>query len=381
MATTLKGYKINKLLIKIILILTVLAWMIYPTGDSEGLILVKIPALIVTAILIIRNYKFASPKFIAPVSVLILLLVLGLLNILELIDLELIIGLVYFIIFTFLIIISDTIQIDKSIKKWIYLSALTSIGVSTYYAYSPIAHWTGKVYIDYLTLGLYNSNFTGIILFAIGAVFIVSCPKKHFYQRLLNFSIYAWNCYLIFETNCRSALVAAIFVPLASLFLLKYRIKKILIFAILVVPIVFVPLYINLADKSDVTEDVVMGKSVISGRQNVYREYFDNLSTKDLMLGKFGGSGVPNQHNAPLSILSAFGIFGFLAFGYILTKKILQDNDNAKTKDAKFGLYAVLACIIESCGEAVLFSGSFPMFIYVYLLFAFAGSDNHQKKY
>ena len=371
-----KGYCTSKFLIKLLLILTTIAWMIYPTGDISTLNIVKVPALFVIAILIILNYRYASIKFRAPLLVLTTMLILGLINVYGRIDMELIVGLAYFFLFTFLIVISDALRIDKSIKRYIYICALISIATSTYYAYSPIAHWTGRAFIDYLTLGMYNSNYAGILLFAIGATFIVACPKNNWFQGLLNYSIYGWNCYLIFETNCRSAFVAAILVPLASIFLLKYRIKKFIILATLLLPIVFVPFYMKLAENTKVTDEELMGKGVVSGRQRVYHEYFDTVNFEEILLGKFGSSGVPNQHNGPLAVFTAFGVFGFAAFGYILVKKLFQDNEYATSIDAKFGIYAILACIIESCGEAALFSGSFPAFIYVYLFFVLAGSDN-----
>lgn len=371
-----KGYRTSKFLIKLLLILTTIAWFIYPTGDTNTLNIVKIPALFITAVIISINYKYATIKFKTPLFILIFLLFIGLINIYDRIDLELITGLSYFILFTFLIIISDAVKADKSIKRCIYLCAMISIAISTYYAYSPIAYWNGSSYIGFLVLGMYNSNYTGIILFAIGATFIVTCPKSTLFQKLFNYSIYGWNCFLIFETNCRSAFVAAIIVPLASIFLLKYRIKKFIIIATLLLPIVFVPFYMNLAENTDVTDEELMGKGVVSGRQRVYHAYFNTVEFQDILIGKFGGSGVPNQHNGPLAIMSAFGIFGFAAFGYILAKKLFQDNKYATTIDAKFGIYAILACIIESCGEAALFSGSFPAFIYVYIFFVLAGSDN-----
>lgn len=382
MATALHNrYQINKILIKILLILSVIAWFVYPLGDIQTLTIIKFPTAFVIVWLIILNYRHATIKFRLPLAVLTLLLIYGLLQCSEPITLEMIVGLTYFILSIFLIIISDTLKFDKSIIGFIYFCSLISICISTYYAYSPIAYWTGKTFISYLTLGLYNSNFTGILLFAIGAVFIVSCPKQKWYYRLINYSIYAWNCYLIFETNCRSALAAAIFVPLASIFLLKFKIKKFLIFAILLLPVIFVPFYMNFADNADeeVTEEVVMGKGLVSGRQRVYHEYIDNVTFHDFVLGKLGGSGVPNAHNAPLSILAAFGLSGFIAYGYILTKKLLQDNEWAHNKNAKFGLYSVLACVIEGCGESALFSGSFPVFIYVFIFFALAGSDNYRQ--
>lgn len=369
------------LILKLLILMSVGGLFSMPMPSQDLFYCFKFPSAVLIIILIFKTYKKCCYKYKQSLFLIISILFINCLRSINEIEVETISSVLFFIIFIYLIIISDQISFSPSLKKWVYYCTLANNIILIYFSLSPVAHWNGHFFEEYLTFGFYNSNFAGIIAFIINSIFLVSGNTKKFWKKIFNYAIYLWMVYLIFQTNCRSAFVASLIILVLFFLFVKFRLPKTIIYLFLVVPVLFVPFYIEFAKEHEQERMEILGKGVVSGRQHVYKEVLSELEFQDILIGKISKGGVTNAHNAALSIFLALGIFGCIAFGYILCKVLLRDNENAVSRNAKIAIYAILASIIESCGEAVLFIGMYPIVIYMFFIFSYAGSDNNSKSH
>lgn len=174
--------------------------------------------------------------------------------------------------------------------------------------------------------------------------------------------------YLIYETNTRSALVAAIFVLFAEIIFYKRKMPQWLLLLLCSIPFAFVPIYLNLSTTGVVDDADVMGKSVMSGRAEVFENYIKTLS--DSFYWTFGNLKVntlKNAHNGPLAILASCGIVGFISYFYIFLSRLYRANKNVDCGTSKIAVLVLVACFINTSGEAALLLGGFPFITYLFI--------------
>lgn len=118
---------------------------------------------------------------------------------------------------------------------------------------------------------------------------------------------------------------------------------------------------------------MIMGKSLFSGRQGTFTDYLSLLRTNfQWIVGNLGEASFANAHNAPLAHLCSTGLLGTILFYGMMLKKTLAccENDNPVARTA---LICILGLFIQSSGEASIFLGGFPGIEFVYVLFYLAG--------
>lgn len=367
-------------LLKILITLTTGFAIVFPLGSPTLLYLFRIPALIVIMCIIICLVYHSF--FIIGKDLLMLLLVISsiCLNFLQEpipININTIIPIVSILLFLLLIIISDKMILGKNVKKHIYVCTLLTSIVYILYSFSPVAHQDSDHHFSmYLILGLDNPNLTGIILFLLmSTIMITRAVLQHKFLRLLTALIAGMLNILIFETNSRMALCAAIIVFLLSLSPKNIKISKFFRILCCSIPFIFPPLYMFYERHYDAVE--FMGKSTMSGRTDVYLEHLNTLTSTDkIMFGNLLQNMFSNAHNAPLAILCSIGVVGSVGFWLIVLRKFLSIRTVSQT--SILSVIVLLSCFIHSSAEAALFLGGFPCITYMFIFFVLAFQHDNE---
>lgn len=366
----------NTALIRLLLLCGVGYIAVMPVFSTVVTYIFRIPGLICIILLSLQNYQRAYPKYRLPLLVIFILCILNITMMNDQFTFDIVLSVFSVFCQLFLIIICSTIQVDNSLRKSIYRISLLGAAVLTIHSIAPYSNFTGTFTSIYLTYGFSNSNFAGITTFLIYSALFMTSDFNRIMAKILTFAVCSWLLYLIFLTNCRSALVAALLVPIAMMVLSKYRLPNILLFIACFVPFIFVPFYLNFTD--NVTENVeVMGKGVVSGREVVFRMYLNRIEEEyQYLIGTFDHIPFHNAHNGPLSYFISIGAIGTLCVFGVWIDKLRRCNTLAKNSNAKCAVFVILAVFIESCGEASLFLGGFPSIVYLFIFYVMAASKN-----
>lgn len=367
----------NASLVIWMLILNIGYLFVYPFNNILLTYIFRLPALMLIAFIIVKNYTYSFPKYVVPLLILGVLCLLNIIRCPDSLTFDLILSIASIYSLLLLVIVSPKISIGIRLRRHIFILSIITAMVLTLHAFAPYGHLArsheGVIFsTPYLTFGFGNSNFAGINAFLVFSCIWISSSYNSFRSKLFTLLVSGWVLYMIFETNCRSAFAAALLVPIASIILRRFHLKNILLYIGCLIPFIFVPFYINFANDTDANVEV-MGKSVVSGRQIVYQAYLDRMSDDiDYVVGTFAHKPFNNAHNAPLSIFVSLGAIGCFAFFYILINRLKLDNTLACSFTAKAAIYAIIAIYIESCGEASLFLGGFPCVILFFIIYVFA---------
>ena len=102
--------------------------------------------------------------------------------------------------------------------------------------------------------------------------------------------------------------------------------------------------------------------------------------TYEWIMGNLVDNKLMNAHNGPLAILASCGILGFIAYFNIFFSKLFSANKRAVSHLNILAVFIIAACFLNTCGEAALLLGGFPVIIYLFTFFVFAHSKNKQIK-
>lgn len=266
---------------------------------------------------------------------------------------------------------------SKLLFDTIYIFALLLSLVFLIYCFTPIAN---TIYIDgvlrnskYYVFNLDNPNSAGMYLFGIFSILVINIPVRRF--RVINIALCCAVFYMLFRTNSRACIIAAIIVAVAALWPKKGYVPKIIILLAWLFPIIFVSLYMFMYD-SGVENIEILGKSLFSGRQEVFTAYLSKIENGwHFLFGNYGSAGLQNAHNAPLSFYTSLGVVGF-----IITEAMLLINTlriNIGTKVSFVSVFAVLGLFIQSSAEAGMFLGGFPGIIFLLVFFLLANYKDY----
>lgn len=364
----------NTTLIRLLLLCSVCYIAVMPVFSTEVTYIFRIPGLICIVLLAFQNYQHAYPKYRLPLLVIFILCMLNISMMHDQFTFDIVLSVFSVFCQLLLIIICSTIQVDNTLRKSIYRISLLGAAVLTIHSIAPYSNFTGTFTAIYLTYGFSNSNFAGITTFLIYSALCMTSDFNRKRSTFITLSVCCWLLYLIFLTNCRSALVAALLVPIAMIFLSRHRLPNLLLYIACIVPFIFVPLYLNFTD--NITENVeVMGKGVVSGREIVFRLYLDRIEEDyQYIIGTFDHIPFHNAHNGPLSYFISIGAIGTLCVFGIWIDKLRRCNTLATSSNAKCAVFVILSVFIESCGEASLFLGGFPSIAYLFIFYVMAAS-------
>lgn len=228
-----------------------------------------------------------------------------------------------------------------------------------------------------LVLGMTNPNLTGMMITCVIELLMINYrERKH---KLLLALLVASLFYITWLTGARSSIIPCILVVIYALFFTKWKIPNILIYLILIFSLVFVPVYMFLY-KFVLSNVQIMGKLLFSGREITYVEYLNKLNTSTKwVFGDLGGTIFTNAHNAPLMILCSIGIVGLIITYWSFAKNLIEINNSSKNSINRVAIACVFSVCIQSCGEALMFSGVFPGIGFMYIFMLLASQDFSNK--
>ncbi len=224
-----------------------------------------------------------------------------------------------------------------------------------------------------LALGMTNSNMTGMMIFAVYSLVLVYYRKNKKQLHLL--PVLALLLYFLLLTRARSCIISAVIVTVYALLFSHVKVPKAVVVLVVFVPILFVPIYLRLYE-SGFTYNLILGKTLYSGRQYTYLSYLRLLRYNyQLFLGNLKEVGFGNAHNAPLSIFLSTGLIGAGAAYFCFIRKLLRLCDEANTDDAHVAIVCLLSFFIQSSAEALMFTGYYTCSIFVYIFLLITGSQ------
>ena len=231
-----------------------------------------------------------------------------------------------------------------------------------------------------LALGMTNPNLTGMMITAVIEILMIGYKRwKHKWLLLL---IVAGLFYLAWLTRARSALLACALVLIYTFFFSKRKIPNFIVYAAVALPLLFVPVYLGLYS-AGLNNVKIFGKDLFSGRELTYLSYLEHINTfPKWLLGDLGGTLFTNAHNAPLMVLCSVGLVGLIATYHGFIRNLIHLNNNAEDPASRAAIACILSICIQSCFEAVMFSGVFPSvgFMFIFMILAARGERKEVGK-
>lgn len=262
---------------------------------------------------------------------------------------------------TYLVIALDSQSFTKRDLKDIFcIGKLLSLVYVVYtifpfsFRYTTANEWGDMAF----TLSMGNPNATAIsVMFCILLLMGDASLSRQRGMQILDYVMAVMLMYTIYLLESRTVLVCSIALMMFPL-IHKMRIRMGYAYLAMVIPIAAIGLQLWLADQETIT---ILGKPLASGRDQLYTQYLEDLSTNptDYILGKWGVHKLENYHNAPLAIIMNFGVIGLLLY-YLFWSYEIKNMIGGIGESAmkKLVLIGVLAYFIHSSAEAAPMMGS-----------------------
>ncbi len=232
-----------------------------------------------------------------------------------------------------------------------------------------VGFFSDKVYAnsampDFATFGLSNPNLAGIYLLNVFlCIFILTKFSQHRFLRFVCYAMCAVLFYFIWLTEARSCVVAAlVFILLSFSNIKKY--SKFINFMILIFPLIFSIIYLELVDTSfmDIFDFMEGEGKSLTSRVYIWEEAFYIIESNPIFGNYFYGSG--NRHNTHLMIVAAFGVIVFGVVMVYLNRIVNYIGSHIREKYQTIALYAFYSVILMGTFESALFSGSQGMYVF-----------------
>lgn len=269
------------------------------------------------------------------------------------------------------VLYSSYITISKRSLDIFFVCAVISALLFLVYAFTPIAtrydssRYAIYGYIpDYFVFNFSNPNTAAFFLFGIYATLLVNLPyRKH---KLLLLALMAACIWMIFRTECRSCFIVALAVTVIFLFFSHSNIPNWVAIACVIVPFLFVVFYMLFYYRTEDKDIVFLGKSLFSGREEVYNNYLSYIrEPMQLLFGNFARAKLNNAHNAPLTVFASFGIYGLVCFYAVMIPVVFRIKKTQKSRITTASVACLLGLFIISCSEAIAFLGTFPGIVFM----------------
>ncbi len=212
-----------------------------------------------------------------------------------------------------------------------------------------------------LTLGYPNPNETGIYLLLVlflvlyGAFLTRRRPELSISLLLLSLS----QMHLVILTDSRTCILSAVFLYVVFLASLIPSLSALITTRTLLLCALAVPLLFFLASYFDLFNTLnisILHQSAESGRHTIYKSVFDGLSPLDFLLGDHAAHAGINQHNAYLSILSAYGLPALAAFVLLLYLYIRRGSGVYRSQPGTLSYGFLLCLTVHNSSEAAIFT-------------------------
>lgn len=269
------------------------------------------------------------------------------------------------------VITCSYIRVGKKTFDFIYVCAVIIAVLLLIYSFTPIAtrydasKYSVYNYVpDYFVYNFSNPNAAAFFILGVYCVLLVNLPyRKH---RLLLAALLIACVWMIFRTECRSCLIVAIAVAIVFLFFSNSYVPNWFAVICIFLPLFFAALYMLLYLAMDGKEIMFLGKSLFSGREDVYESFLSLINTPmNALFGNFRAARLNNAHNAPLTIFSSFGLYGLVCFYLVMVPVVLRIKMQQKSRITTASVCCILGFFVTSCSEAMVFLGTFPCIIFL----------------
>ncbi len=249
-----------------------------------------------------------------------------------------------------------TEQMIRDLKKMVILIALM-------FGFAYITGRTGvsNSYQGALTFNFTNPNLTAISILPICFYMIIMASENKTKLRgVLYLGLGIVLAWFVWETTARACMLSIIAFFIFLVFVKRYN--RILTFAVVIFPLVFAILYMNLVN----TEFVELfefleseGKS-LNSRERIWAYVFAIIERNPIFGNYYistGGSGLSNLHNIHLDTIASYGSIVFAFTVWIMVAVLNKIGEGIQ----RWGMVEVLAfysVILSGTFEATLFSGS-----------------------
>lgn len=240
------------------------------------------------------------------------------------------------------ILIFKNLKINKKMKNFIY--------------YICIILWLFNIRLSFNAWSLhidgesiYNPNGIAIFIFLTTIIIKTFLDKFNLkIVKLITILLYVISFYCIYQTNCRTALIALTFylvmfyIPFLNKIIIKY--KKKLLYILLIIGIVFPIVYVNMYANKVSFDIPFMEKGLYTGREDLWYNMLEALGNENY--GYVFGLGtsyythigiINNFHNWYIGVLYTFGIPLFMMYFYYLINVFSK----ISKKEILYGLIAI----------------------------------------
>ena len=267
-----------------------------------------------------------------------------------------------------LFLVFRDIEITQKDFDFIYYISVFLTLLFFVYSFSPLAYRMeseGKVHIvDALVMNLNNPNAAAMHLFGLFCIILMSIGKRRF--KVFNIILCAITIYLIFRTECRSCMIAVIFVLVFYIFFRSAVLPKPVVIIGMLLPVVTLAVYLIMYYSDPSHAITFANKMLFSGRETIYIEVLNELrSPFTILFGAVRKEYFYNAHNAFLSVLSSIGVIGTISYTVLLIRRVLDVRQISPVATV-----CLLGLSIQACAESAMFVGSFPfnMFLMLFLV-------------
>lgn len=224
----------------------------------------------------------------------------------------------------------------------------------------------GGVEIADITLGYANPNQTAIYLFS--CVVILFAARSYFKSSLIKWLFTLDGCYMawiLYQTNSRTAILMLGMFAILALVLRKRSIPRWLVNFALLVPLLYVGLFLVLSFLQQ--HIAILDADIFNGRDRIYGTYFDALSIRTILFGDMNTFEFDNLHNGYVAVAASLGMVACLCYGFCLKSCATGNRPGKDTPGyARAAYIAFLCMIMYTASEAAFFVGGS---VYGFLLF------------
>ncbi len=221
-----------------------------------------------------------------------------------------------------------------------------------------------------LALNFSNPNLAGMwILLSILYCALAFFALKKVLWKIISIVSVALNVFLILQTKARNCFISLfLFLILLAWLNIKKsnRLSKAVVLIVNILPIVFVPLYLQLIDP--IIKKGWFSFLVSSGKNLTSRVTIWNRVLNELDVYWFTGAypkTAGNAHNSHLVVLASYGIIILIAVIAFTTLVSNTLNNKLTCKQQAYALVAFFATLFLGFGEGALFSGGQGIYIMI----------------
>lgn len=257
-----------------------------------------------------------------------------------------------FALLPMMLLVAKNCRLSLKTKKTVFIFNDVVLLVYLFYSTRSFAYTLNGVAYPYLTAGLSNPNQLGMIMFMCLAVFLLRLTYSKKY-RLIYLLFIAIDLYLLYCSRTRTGLFLAIFLILLYFILKRHKLWNGLIYISVLVPALYLIIYMGLYDH--IKNITILGKPIISGREDVYARFLGYITgATKFLFGNFHATLLENAHNIFLTSYSSFGIFAAIFFIVFLCKYAKDKNTHFSSFTTRFSV-AVFCCMFIYCSQESYF--------------------------